>query len=1009
MRLHHLTLTAFGPFAGTERVDFDELAEAGVFLVTGATGAGKSSLLDAVCFALYGVVPGPRGVKALRSDHAAPDLAPEVTLDFSVRGRRFVVRRSPEWSRSRRGGTGVTTVRAAASLMETTGGVERLVSGRAQEVGHTVTDLLQLSSAQFQQVVLLPQGGFATFLRASSQERHDVLQQLFHARRFADIETWVHDHSRSVRAAASAAADDVRRYAHTLADRAGQPPPHPVDDDTLATTGPGRLVAWADQVAGAADADAAEAGERRRSAEQEHADARADHEEARRQAGLRARRDAALAASAELERSAPEAERAATALADAERAARVTPLLGLLEEAERTAAACVQARDRALRRLPPVVADDAPDAAALAMWHGARRDVLTRVVALLPREEELQRAEVGLEAARARLRDAGAAAEDLRERCSALPQRLQGLRASLDALTAEAARVDLLATEAAAARRVHEAAAALPVAQARALDARAAAVAARAGAVSAHDALLGLVERRLAGMAAELAGALRDGDPCPVCGSADHPVVAAPGADPVEPGDIDAARRLIQTRQAEASEAERAAADAAACAQRVAEAAAGRDEATARSELAGLALAAERASAAVRERDAVALDVDRLRDSEQQLQSALRDASTEEAAALTRHAAAEREVHRLRAEVADAAAAARSDADRGSCPGTVRLADLVETVRAEVRLLEQVTHTARAAEQTTAERDRVRARAEAAAAVEGFLSIGAARSAVLAQAERERLESLLRDRDRERDHAEAVLAEPEVAGLEESAVAEPSVTARALADAEAQCAEATRLAHLCEETRRATARTAAKLREAVEAWAPLRDEASTAETMARLVRGTGADNQLQMRLSAYVLATRLDQVVDAANERLGGMREHRYLLERTARVQRRGTPAGLGLQVLDLWTGDARDPATLSGGETFVVSLALALGLADVVTNEAGGVELQTLFVDEGFGMLDADTLDDVMDRLDGLRTSGRTVGVVSHVSELRGRIPVQLHVHKSSRGSRVEVRTLVA
>jgi exonuclease SbcC len=178
--------------------------------------------------------------------------------------------------------------------------------------------------------------------------------------------------------------------------------------------------------------------------------------------------------------------------------------------------------------------------------------------------------------------------------------------------------------------------------------------------------------------------------------------------------------------------------------------------------------------------------------------------------------------------------------------------------------------------------------------------------------------------------------------------------------------------------------------------------------MARLVRGTGQDNQLQMRLSAYVLATRLDQVVAAANERLGHMRDQRYLLQRAARAARKGAQAGLGLEIVDQWTGDVRDPATLSGGETFVVSLSLALGLADVVTQEAGGTEVETLFVDEGFGTLDADTLDDVMDRLDGLRAGGRTVGVVSHVSELRNRIPTQVHVHKGRSGSSVAVSTLV-
>jgi exonuclease SbcC len=207
---------------------------------------------------------------------------------------------------------------------------------------------------------------------------------------------------------------------------------------------------------------------------------------------------------------------------------------------------------------------------------------------------------------------------------------------------------------------------------------------------------------------------------------------------------------------------------------------------------------------------------------------------------------------------------------------------------------------------------------------------------------------------------------------------------------------------------RTLTRAASALDETMVSWAPLRDDSLRAESMARLVRGTGADNHLQMRLSAYVLATRLDQVVEAANERLGHMRDQRYLLQRTGRVARKGSQAGLGLEVVDQWTGDVRDPATLSGGETFVVSLSLALGLSDVVTKEAGGTEIETLFVDEGFGTLDADTLDDVMDRLDGLRSGGRTVGVVSHVTELRTRIPTQVHVEKGRTGSTVGTATLV-
>jgi exonuclease SbcC len=172
--------------------------------------------------------------------------------------------------------------------------------------------------------------------------------------------------------------------------------------------------------------------------------------------------------------------------------------------------------------------------------------------------------------------------------------------------------------------------------------------------------------------------------------------------------------------------------------------------------------------------------------------------------------------------------------------------------------------------------------------------------------------------------------------------------------------------------------------------------------MAAMTDGTSADNRLRMRLSGYVLASRLAQVVAAANARLSRMSDRRYALEHTGGRGAGESRGGLSLLVRDEWSGEARDPATLSGGETFVVSLALALGLADVISDEVGGADLDTLFVDEGFGSLDAETLDDVMDTLDTLREGGRVVGVVSHVPHLRERIPTQLHVEKRRHGSTV-------
>jgi exonuclease SbcC len=195
-----------------------------------------------------------------------------------------------------------------------------------------------------------------------------------------------------------------------------------------------------------------------------------------------------------------------------------------------------------------------------------------------------------------------------------------------------------------------------------------------------------------------------------------------------------------------------------------------------------------------------------------------------------------------------------------------------------------------------------------------------------------------------------------------------------------------------------------EMEEALTVWTPLRADLDLVADLAGLVEGKHPDNRLQMRLSAYVLAHRLGQVVDAANLRLATMSDQRYSLVHTGQRGAGETRGGLSLLVRDDWTGERRDPATLSGGETFVVSLALALGLADVITGEAGGTDLDTLFVDEGFGSLDAETLEDVMDTLDTLRDGGRVVGVVSHVPELQTRIPTQLRVHRGRTGSRTSL-----
>ncbi|MEV0613040.1 AAA family ATPase [Nonomuraea sp. NPDC050404] len=343
---------------------------------------------------------------------------------------------------------------------------------------------------------------------------------------------------------------------------------------------------------------------------------------------------------------------------------------------------------------------------------------------------------------------------------------------------------------------------------------------------------------------------------------------------------------------------------------------------------------------------------------------------------------------------------ARLDAARG---GDATLTDRLSRLSDEAELLREALEAAQAEVTAGEERARAKAAAEEAAAEAGFADVREAEAAYRSPAEREAKAELLRRLDDEHAAVSGVLADPELV----AAAAEPPPGLAAI-EAERDELEAayTRLSSARD---RAAARARrleelhGELSARIEHWRPAADRHRLAERMAALASGTSSDNQWSMSLSSFVLGERLRQVVAAANERLDHMSGGRYLLRHDLRKtagSRGRAGGGLGLRVADGWTGVDRDPATLSGGESFITSLALALGLADVVTQEAGGTELGTLFVDEGFGTLDEDTLDGVLDILDGLRNGGRAVGIVSHVAELRSRITAQLRVTKTRTGS---------
>jgi exonuclease SbcC len=639
---------------------------------------------------------------------------------------------------------------------------------------------------------------------------------------------------------------------------------------------------------------------------------------------------------------------------------------------------------------------------------------LARLTALLPSQQLAAAERRDLEAGRVRSAAAQRELREVSDRCEQVPSEIEQLTRTLSAVAISAARTDRLEAALATARERHRAAVLLDTLEPEVSRLEEARRDARDARQDAREHVQALVSRRLSGMAAELAGALVDGMPCQVCGSTDHPDKAAPARDAVTDLDHDRAEQQLALAGTALEEAEQALA------------ATRRRQDALRAACDGLPVsdAAVRVeeldgelSGAVAARAEQAVLQERLRRLHEE-QTALGDRRSSAAAAAARLqesvAAHERRLAAVERELADALGeslclqgAAVAAAEHPAAALQDETASLGAAIDVWTRWRDRLTDAGRAIADDEEAEARAAALTEQAAAVvsrHGFPGVESVLDVVLDADVRARLHQHLEDRRVEQARVGAVLDDLAVADVDASPGTDVSLLAAELVEAESASAADARDLALVEDVVTSLTALLARLETALADWAPVREEFRRADSVARLVKGMGHDNQLQMRLSSYVLATRLDQVVGAANERLGHLRDHRYLLQRTGRAERRSAQAGLGLEVVDQWTGEVRSPSTLSGGETFVVSLSLALGLADVVTHEAGGTEVETLFVDEGFGSLDADTLDDVMDRLDGLRAGGRTVGVVSHVTELRSRIPTQVHVDKGRSGSTVAV-----
>ncbi|WP_017605035.1 AAA family ATPase [Nocardiopsis alkaliphila] len=993
MRLHTLTMTAFGPFAGTERVDFDRLGQGGLFLVHGPTGAGKTSVLDAVCFALYGSVPGARSKdRSPKSDHAPADREPEVTLEFTVQGRRVHVIRKPRWERPKKRGSGTVTQNQKVVVTELLEGTWQGVTTRPDEAGQFVGDLLGLTLTQFCQIVMLPQGDFAQFLRAKSDDRRKSLERIFNTRVFRDVEEWLGGHTRKLERQVRSAEEAVREVAGRIAEAGRSAMPQDPDEVT----------AWAAELATVTAATARDAEGltmeftlARDRAREELTTGRALH---RRRERLHEAREGL----ARLEERRLWRTRTTERLAAAERTDAVLPFLRARDR-RRTeldkAELAVTDRLALVDGLTDVDASgtDAPGKVdALREAERGRRDELVRLESLredAERRRDLQRESADLDR---RIRALTSKIEQAREHTRVLPSQVETVERELDRVRERAGLVEAAQEALEHAQDRHRAA----IEHQRLTDGLERAQELRRAAVDtaqrARDRAQELRERRIGHMAAELAAGLIEGDPCAVCGSTEHPRPARPSEEGLVTAEEERAAQAEADRAAtRRSEAQSEVLRLQGRLETEARVAQGRTTTEAAQEVEAGRTKLARARAAVDDRERLEQELTRLRDDLHHAQGQVTELTRQEGELAARRHGAATEHERLTSLL---------DQARGSDPGLVerisRLANEADLLRGTVEAME---HRARSVEELRM----ARAEAERARAEAGFTDEAEVLTATLDESDRADLRKRARDFDDRWAAAQALLTDPDLVAAGEQDPPDLVALEVASTTAERAADRAVAWQGMLTERARRLADLRVELRDRMFGSEPLLRRYSVAQGLSTLAAGTSPDNIDSVRLSAYVLAARLEQVVAAANDRLltmsDGRYELRYTVDKAAGDGRSRSAGGLGMRVVDSWTGVERDPATLSGGETFFSSLALALGLGDVATAEAGGAEIDTLFVDEGFGTLDEDTLEEVLEVLDRLRDGGRAVGVVSHVADLRRRVTSRLTVRKGPSGSHVQ------
>ena len=1064
MRPMTLTLTAFGAYAGSQTVDFEAAGAGGLFLVTGDTGAGKTTLFDGVCYALFGKLTGRvRSEKMIRSDYADDTLETSAQLTFSHRGQVWRIWRRPAQTRRKKRGEGTREITADALLERLEGETAIPVAEGKEKVDAAVEELLGIQVDQFRQIAMIAQNQFAELLNKSGRDRSAILRQVFATERCDALQTRLKEMASASRAETEKQVDSLRQYLAGLrlpeTEEGQMPLPEAAElAELLADEGcvwrSARVLELAEHICQMDESELAGLDEQiaglDETIKQSAGLLQSAREAARRQQQL-AELEKRLAEQRAAE---PEQLAAQARLKQWETVARLAPVWDGSEKARLAAQQADRLYEQASDRLAQLNAQGLRWAQAREQLN-ADQQTAARLTVQLERQAEALQQYGRLEQAKAeqvaceqeleRLQTAQQQAQTLEEQQAAALEKTQALADSLPAALAaaqtaqkELERWQQARKTLAEVRRQMQELVKLQKQEQAARQTLQQANDALDGAQQAYISADQLYRRDQAGL---LARELTPGQPCPVCGSVHHPSPARGVTGAPDKEQLEALATAMETARNAYNDALQTSSTL------TAQAGSAREQyiRLARQALAELEQELPPPED-VKALSRLVLDWDGRLDQLLEQAEALgqqRQAAVEAAGAAVNQLAGDREAleatRRQRSELREqqANATARRDsaaqraaelqaalpqASRAEAEATLSALEqqqkqLDESIRKTQQALEEYQQLLAAAESLQKERQNTRKQAaDEARQAAGHWEQALAESGMAADAfaaarhteeEIDRLRTELEQARRARQETEALyhqLSEQQksapvpgcMPGQLEQALEEQEQRRKALNDAR------TRITGRLNANRSTMAdvRTAGQRLEKAQKRQQLIQQLD-ATANGKLSGGLG-----KQKFEQYVLATYFADAVEAANQRLFAMTGGRYQLE-CHQMTAAETQAALDLDVLDNYTGKLRSVGSLSGGETFQAALALALGLSDVIQNYAGGVELDVLFVDEGFGTLDAESLEQAVATLHSLVQGRRMVGIISHVPELKSRIENQLVVTKTPGGSTVALRRL--